>query len=386
MKETAGTTGADSAGLLVEKKQLDVVDEGEAFQLESGASLREITVAYETIGELSPERDNVVLIVHALSGDAHVAGRHSPDDADPGWWDAFVGPGKPIDTDKYFVLCSNVLGGCGGTTGPGSINPATGKRWGIDFPVVTVGDMVRVQARLLDKLGIEKVLSVIGGSMGGMQALEWPISFPERVRSCIVIASTACLSAQSIAFNAVGRNAIINDPRWNGGDYYADGEPLKGLGIARMVGHITYLSEESMRAKFGRALRDAERIAYGFDSEFAVETYLDHQGSRFVERFDANSYLYISRAMDYYDPASRHGSLEKAFSRTDARFVVISYAGDWLFPTYQSWEIVGALLAAGKHVGFVELESRYGHDAFLIEKEPLATLVSGLLDTVQGGK
>ncbi len=371
---------------LAQRASMQVVEPGERFELESGAHLSPITVAYETLGELSRTKDNVILIAHALSGDAHVAGRYRPDEAAVGWWDDFVGPGRAIDTDRYFVICSNVLGGCRGTTGPGSINVATGRRYGMSFPTVTIGDMVRVQARLLDRLGIDRVAAVIGGSMGGMQAIEWAISFPERVGSAIVIASTSRLSAQSIAFNAVGRNAITSDPRWCGGDYYDNGEPLGGLAVARMIGHITYLSDSSMQEKFGRALREAEKLSYGFDSEFAVETYLDYQGAKFVERFDGNSYLYITKAMDYYDPAAECSSLAEALAPSKARWLVVSYTGDWLFPTAQSRELVDALLVGRKRVSFVELESAYGHDAFLLEYEPLATIVSGFIQSVRDGK
>ncbi len=350
------------------------------LKLDCGRELGPITVAYETYGQLNPDKDNVILICHALSGDAHVAGKHHPDDRKPGWWDNMIGPGKGIDTNKYFVICSNVIGGCKGTTGPNSINPETGKPYGLQFPIVTITDMVKVQKALLDYLGIKKILSVIGGSMGGMQVLEWVVDFPEMVVSAIPIATTAQLSAQAIAFNAVGRHAILADPNFNDGRYYGKTPPAKGLAIARMVGHITYLSEKSMHQKFGRTLRYNNNYKYDFESEFSVETYLDYQGQRFVERFDANSYLYITKAMDYFDLPGRFGSLEKTFENTDARFLVVSFSSDWLFPPEQSKQIVCALIRNNKDVSYCNIESPYGHDAFLLEPEVLGKLISGFLD------
>lgn len=369
----------DSVGIV--KTQYAELFTKDKLKLDCGRELGPITVAYETYGELSAEKDNAILICHALSGDAHVAGRHSPEDKKPGWWDNMVGPGKGIDTNKYFVICSNVLGGCKGTTGPGSINPETGRPYGLEFPMITISDMVRVQKALMDYLGITQLLSVIGGSMGGMQVLEWAVSYPEKVFSAIPIATTSQLSAQAIAFNAVGRNAILADPDFNDGQYYDKRPPARGLAIARMVGHITYLSEESMHRKFGRTLRYNSDYKYDFSSEFAVETYLDYQGQRFVERFDANSYLYITRAMDYFDLAGKYGSLEEAFSRTDARFLIISFSSDWLFPPEQSRRIVRALLRNKKDVSYCNVHSLYGHDAFLLEPEVLGSLISGFLDS-----
>jgi homoserine O-acetyltransferase len=352
------------------------------FKLESGKTLGPITVAYETYGTLSPKKDNVVLIVHALSGDAHAAGKNAPEDKKVGWWDDMVGPGKAFDTTKYCVVCSNCLGGCKGTTGPSSVNPATGKPYAMSFPVITVEDMVRVQAALLDHLGIEQVLAVVGGSMGGMQALQWTVSFPRRVRSVIAIASTARLTAQGIAFNAVGRNAIVSDPNWNGGDYYGREVPASGLAIARMVGHITYLSDESMHAKFGRELRNAEDYRYEIGPEFQVESYLNHQGEAFVQRFDANSYLYITKAMDYFDLTGKYGSLANAFKDVYSRFLVIAYSTDWLYPTYQSKEIVQSLMNLDKAVTFCEIQSRHGHDSFLLEVDALTRIIGSFLAEV----
>lgn len=373
-----------SAGI-VETKFFTFAHPPDGFKLESGKTIGPITVAYETYGRLSPRKDNVILIVHALSGDAHVAGKHSTDSRKTGWWDDMVGPGKAFDTTKYFVVCSNCLGGCQGTTGPSCINPATGKPYGMAFPIITIEDMVRVQAALLDYLGVEKVLTVVGGSMGGMQALQWAVSFPHRVRSVTPIASTPRLTAQSIAFNAVGRNAIVSDPNWNNGDYYGrsrENGPAKGLAIARMIGHITYLSDESMHAKFGRELRNADDYKYEFEPEFQVETYLNHQGESFVERFDANSYLYITKAMDYFDLVGKYGSLTNAFKETAARFLVIAYSTDWLYPTYQSKEIVQALMNLNKDVTFCEIQSRHGHDAFLLEWEALTRIIRSFLAEV----
>jgi len=330
---------------------------------------------------INDAQDNAVLICHALTGNAHVAGYHSPTDKKPGWWEIMVGPGKAIDTNKYFVICSNFLGGCSGTTGPSSINPETGKPYGLDFPIFTIGDMVNVQKLLLDKLDIEQLLCVIGGSMGGMQVLQWTIAYPDFVKSAIVAASTTRLSAQAIAFDAVGRNAIIADQGFAGGQYHDNDEPLRGLGIARMIGHITYLSEEGMHQKFGRELRSADEYSYDLENEFSVETYLDHQGQTFVARFDANSYIYITKAMDYFDVVGEYGSLEHAFNNSNSRFLVVSITSDWLFRPSQSEDILDALLACGKDVSYCNIKSPYGHDAFLLEPKTLGALIQGFVDS-----
>ena len=355
--------------------------EGDAFPLDCGKALPgPIQVAYETYGRLSPERDNAVLIVHALSGDAHVAGRHSKEDVKPGWWNDMVGPGKAFDTDKYFVVCSNVLGGCKGTTGPCSIDPETRQPYGISFPVVTIGDMVRVQKALIDHLGIDRLLTVVGGSMGGFQVLEWAIMYPEHVASIIPIATCSRLSAQGIAFNAVGRHAILSDPNWKDGRYLScDLAPDSGLGIARMVGHITYLSAEGMRQKFGRRLHYQDTYQFDLASEFDVETYLNYQGDRFVERFDANTYLYITKAMDYFDLHQKYGSLEQAFERIACRVLSISFTSDWLFSAEENQEMVNVLMRQGKDVSYCNVVSNYGHDAFLLEHETEGRLISGFL-------
>jgi homoserine O-acetyltransferase len=332
-------------------------------------------VAYETYGKLNDVQDNAVLICHALSGNAHVAGRNSPDDKKPGWWDVMIGPGKGIDTNKYFVICSNFLGGCSGTTGPSSINPKTNKPYGLDFPIITVADMVRVQKLLLDKLGIKKLLAVIGGSIGGMQVLDWAIRYPDFVKAALPIAATTHLSAQSIAFDTVGRNAILADPNFSGGNYDDEKSPDRGLSIARMIGHITYLSEQGMREKFGRKLKGSDQYSYDFNSEFAVETYLDYQGQSFVERFDANSYLYITKASDYFDLEKDYGSLAEAFANTKSRFLIISFASDWLFTSAQSRAMVDALAAANKDVSYCDIASPYGHDAFLLEPQVLGRFI-----------
>ena len=360
---------AGSVGI-VRTQTVTLFEPPDVLRLECGQTLGPIEVAYETYGQLNADRSNAVLICHALSGDAHVAGYHSIEDRKPGWWDIMVGPGKGIDTNRYFVICSNVLGGCRGTTGPSSINPRTGRPWGLDFPVVTIEDMVKVQKRLIEYLGITRLLAVVGGSMGGMQVLEWAVRYPESVAAAIPVATTARLNAQSIAFNAVGRSAILADPDFAGGQYRVHGTvPENGLAIARMVGHITYLSEEGMHEKFGRQLRHAAKYAYDFNSEFSVETYLDHQGRAFVERFDANSYLYITKAVDYYDLSARAASLAEAFARTQARFLVISFSSDWLFPPEQSRDIVNALVANHAPVSYCNVQSNCGHDAFLLEHE-----------------
>jgi homoserine O-acetyltransferase len=348
--------------------------------LESGKKLGPITVAYETYGVLNREKTNAVFICHALSGDAHVAGKHSSSDTTVGWWNDMVGPGKAFDTDIYFVICANVLGGCKGTTGPNSINPATKKPFGLAFPVISIADMVRVQKELIDHLGIVRLHCVVGGSMGGMQALEWGIRYSEKVRSVIAIATTPKLSPQSIAFDEVGRNAIMKDPDWQKGDYYdRDKAPNNGLAIARMIGHITYLSDESMRTKFGRRLQEREKLGYDFSSEFEVESYLRHQGDKFVERFDANTYLYLSKAMDYFDLEAQYGTVTKAFEKTQSKFMIISFTSDWLFPAYQSKEIVKALIANDKDVSYCNIESPCGHDAFLLEFGQLTRITKGFL-------
>jgi len=374
--EPAPKKGNFSNGVgIVQTQMVRLVEPEQPLELECGKRLAPIDVAYETYGQLNETGDNAVLICHALSGDAHVAGCHSPDDRKPGWWDNMVGPGKGIDTNKYFVICSNFLGGCTGTTGPSSINPATQKPYGLDFPIITIGDMVKVQKMLLDELGIKKLLAVIGGSIGGMQVLQWAIQYPDFVKAAIPAATTTHLGAQSIAFDAVGRNAILADANFASGQYKGKEAPDKGLAIARMIGHITYLSEQGMRRKFGRQLRDADKYSYDFNSEFAVETYLEHQGQTFVERFDANSYLYITKAADYFDLQKEYGSLRKAFANVKSRFFVVSFASDWLFTPEQSRAIVDALAANRKDVSYCDIDSSYGHDAFLLETDALGTFL-----------
>jgi homoserine O-acetyltransferase len=365
---------------IVDTKTIRLIEPEQPLKLQCGKTLAPVDVAYETYGELNEAGDNVILICHALSGNAHVAGQNSPDDRKPGWWDVMVGPNKGIDTGKYFVICSNFLGGCSGTTGPSSINPSTGKRYGLDFPIITIADMVKVQKILLDKLGIKKLLAVIGGSIGGMQVLQWAIEYPDFVKSAIPIATTSHLGAQSIAFDAVGRNAILADPNFEGGHYSGENGPDRGLAIARMIGHITYLSEQGMREKFGRQLRNSDSYSYDINSEFAVETYLDYQGQSFVERFDSNSYLYITKAADYFDLGKDYGSLRKAFANTKSRFLIISFASDWLFTPAQSGAIVNALVANDKDVSYCDITSPYGHDAFLLEPDVLGSFISGFLE------
>ena len=371
--------GQNSVGI-VQTDSLRVAEAAEPLELECGKKLAPIDVAYETYGQLDENGNNAILICHALSGNAHVAGYNSPSDKKPGWWDEMVGPGKGIDTNRYFVICSNFLGGCSGTTGPSSINPATGKPYGLDFPIITIADMVRVQKLLLDKLGIKKLLAVIGGSIGGMQVLQWMIDYPDFVQAAIPVATTTHLGAQSIAFDAVGRHAILADASFADGQYQDKEGPNRGLAIARMIGHITYLSEHGMREKFGRSLRHTDRYGYDFSSEFSVETYLDYQGQSFVERFDANSYLYITKAADYFDLQKEHGSLKRAFANVRARSLVVSFASDWLFTPAQSRAIVEALAANRKDVTYCDVASAYGHDAFLLETETLGAFISCFLD------
>jgi homoserine O-acetyltransferase len=347
--------------------------------LDSGLQLSPLDIAYETYGALNANRSNAVLICHALSMDQYVASDH-PVTGKPGWWLGMVGPGKPIDTDRFFVICANVLGSCMGTTGPRSINPASGRPWGMSFPVITIADMVRAEIALLDALQIERLFAAVGGSMGGMRVLELAAAHPERLENAIVIASAARHTAQNIAFHEVGRQAIMADPNWNGGNYYDGEPPSKGLAVARMAAHITYLSEEGLTAKFGRKLQDRDAVSFGFDADFQIESYLRHQGIRFVERFDANSYLYITRAMDYFDmAASRGGRLADAFAGTTTRFCLVSFTSDWLYPTAETRSIVHALNAVGAPVSFVEIDSPHGHDAFLLDAPEMDAVIAGFL-------
>jgi len=376
----------DKAGVsvgLVKKKSYTFAEPPNEMILECGAKLGPITIAYETCGKLNDDKSNAVLICHALSGDSHVAGYYSEDDSKPGWWDIMVGPGKGIDTDKYFIICSNILGGCMGSTGPCTYHPKTVEPYGHDFPVVTIGDMVRAQKALLGHLGIKKILSVIGGSIGGMQVLEWGVRYPEMVVSAVPLATTTRHSALAIAFNEVARQAIMTDPNWNNGDYYAGPKPDIGLAVARMIGHITYLSDESMRLKFGRRLQDKSDFSFNFDADFQVESYLRYQGAKFVDRFDANSFLYITKAADYFDLEKQHGSgsTVKAFSKTRAKFLVVSFTSDWLYPTYQSKSMVKAMKKNGLDVSFCEIEAQWGHDAFLLPSERLTLLLRSFLES-----
>lgn len=352
-----------------------------ALPLDCGVTLMNVDVAYETYGTLNAEKSNAILVLHAFSGDAHAAGI-SKTSGQPGWWSAMIGAGLAFDTERYFVISSNVLGGCRGTTGPSSIDLATGEPYAMKFPVITISDMVRLQKMLIDYLGIERLLAVAGGSMGGMQALEWAVAYPESVAAAIPIAATTKHSAQQIAFNEVGRQAIMSDPDWNEGNYYHLRPPARGLTVARMVGHITYMSDASMRQKFGRRLRDKDAFGFDFSVDFEVESYLRYRGSQFVSRFDANSYLYITKAMDYFDVSSGHTSLGEAFERDGVRFLVMSFTSDWLYPTYQSLELVGALRSRNIDVAFCELSSTYGHDAFLLETKEQSEMISGFLQSV----
>ncbi|HEV2604461.1 MAG TPA: homoserine O-acetyltransferase [Microvirga sp.] len=353
----------------------------EALMMDAGIALVPWQIAYQTYGTLNAERSNAVLICHALTGDQHVANRN-PVTGKPGWWETMVGPGRPIDTDRFFVVCANVIGGCMGTTGPASTNPATGRPYALEFPVVTIRDMVRAQAALIDRLGIESLFCVVGGSMGGMQVLQWAASYPERVFAALPIATAARHSAQNIAFHEVGRQAVMADPDWRRGRYQEEGaRPSKGLAVARMGAHITYLSEVALHRKFGRNFQDRQAPTFSFDADFQIESYLRHQGMAFVERFDANSYLYVTRAMDYFELAAEHGGvLANAFKGTRTRFCVISFTSDWLFPTSDSRAVMHALNAAGASVGFVEIESDKGHDAFLLEEPEMFAACQGFID------
>ena len=351
------------------------------LELESGEKFGPITLAYETYGKLNSEKSNAILIHHALTGDAHAAGFH-PGDKDPGWWDNMIGPGKAFDTEHYFIICSNVLGGCKGSTGPASINPITGRPYGLQFPVITIKDMVNAQRHLIDYLGIDKLLTVVGGSMGGMQALQWVVSYPDRVQSVIPVATTANHSPQQIAFNEVGRQAIMADPNWNEGNYYGKDLPAKGLSVARMVGHITYMSDVSMSEKFGRKFKNTKQ-PFKFSPEFEVEGYLQYRGDNFIKRFDPNSYLYITKAIDYFDLSNGTG-LREVFKGITAPFLIIAFKSDWLYPAYQSQEIARACKLAGIDAIYCELNSNYGHDAFLVEVDEQAHLIKYFLKRVAG--
>ena len=364
----------DSVGI-VETQYFDI---NEPIKLECGKILDDVTVAYETYGELNKDKSNAILICHALTGDAHAAGWHKGD-VKSGWWEIIIGPGKVLDSEKYFIICSNVLGGCKGTTGPMSINPKTGHEYGLDFPVITIKDMVNVQKKLIDSFNINQLYAVIGGSMGGMQVLQWVVSYPKMMKKAIPIATTAISSPQQIAFNEAGRQSIFSDPNWNKGNYYNTGKiPKNGLSVARMIAHITYLSEESMYLKFGRDLQDKDEISYDLSLDFQVESYLHHQGETFVKRFDANSYLFITKAVDLFD-LSINNSLIDGFKDVEAKLQVISVDSDWLYPTEQSTEIVAALNANNVEVSFSEIKSNHGHDAFLLEKGQLNYLLAKFL-------
>jgi homoserine O-acetyltransferase len=356
--------------------------QAQPLKLAGGEELGPITVSYQTYGKLNADKSNVILVCHALTGDQFASGTH-PISGKPGWWQRIIGPGCPLNTDKYFVLCSNVLGGCMGTTGPIETDPDTGGPYGLDFPVITISDMVRAQKMLIDALGIEKLFCVIGGSMGAMQVLEWAAMYPERVFAAAHIAGTARHTAQNIAFHEVGRQAIVADPNWRGGEYYKHQlRPARGLAVARMAAHITYMSETALHRKFGRNLNDRDAVAFGFDADFSVESYLRYQGSAFVDRFDANSYLYITRAMDYFDIAAEHGDgiLANVFKATPVRFGIFSFTSDWLFPTAESRRLVHALNAVSANVGFVEIDTDAGHDAFLLEEPEFFRSLEGFLN------
>jgi homoserine O-acetyltransferase len=368
------TSSTHSVGIV--KTEYFTIDR---FEFRSGKTVGPVTIAYETYGTLNTQKNNAILIAHALSGSAHAAGYQTENDSHPGWWDLYIGPGKPFDTDRYFVICSNIIGGCSGSTGPSSINPATDSPYGLDFPMVTVLDMVNAQSLLIQHLGIKRLLSIAGGSMGGMQALKWAIVYPEMVSSVIAIATSASLSAQGIALNEVGRQAIMNDPNWNGGNYFGSKGPDAGLSLARMIGHITYLSEKHMHEKFGRRFKEEDLSVASFKHVFMVESYLHHQGTKFVDRFDANSYLYITKAIDYFDLKKDYGTLHNAFAGVQANFLVISFTSDWLYPSPQSKEIVQALRANGKNVMYTDIETDMGHDTFLLDYDPVKRNITNFL-------
>jgi len=365
---------------IVKEKLFTFANKEAPFTFINGATIPSITLAYETYGTLNSEKNNAILILHALSGTAHAAGLHSKEDKHPGWWENHIGPNKPFDTNKYFIISSNVIAGCDGSTGPKSINPETGKPYAMDFPLTTIADMVNAQKKLIEHLQIKKLLAVAGGSMGGMQALQWSISFPEMTNSVIALATSASLSAQGIALNEVGRQAIINDPNWNNGNYYDSDSPDAGLSLARMIGHITYLSEKLMHEKFGRKIKDSKLQKKIINPEFSVESYLHYQGFKFVNRFDANSYLYITKAIDFFDLKSDfHDNLTDAFEHVKSNFLIISFSSDWLYPSFMAKEITKALRVNGKNVIFTEIETDKGHDAFLLENPLMEKNISNFL-------
>ncbi|MGA2774862.1 MAG: homoserine O-acetyltransferase [Candidatus Omnitrophota bacterium] len=368
------TYKTESVGTL-KQEYFSFAEGSDGLKLDSGQSLGPITLSYETYGELNTDKSNAILVEHALSGDAHAAGFHEGD-KDPGWWDVLVGPNKALDTNKYFVICSNVIGGCKGSTGPASINPKTSNYYGLDFPVITIADMVRAQKYLIDHLGIKKLLCIIGGSMGGMQVLQWVATYPKHVQSAIPIATTLKHSPQQIAFDEVGRQAVMADPAWNEGNYYGKAKPERGLAVARMIGHITYMSDKSMEEKFSRRLK-AQDYSFKFATDFEVEGYLRYRGDNFVKRFDANSYLYLTKAMDYFDLSG--SKLIPKDKDIDLRFLVISFKSDWLYPSYQSQEIARALKLRGQDATYCEINSTYGHDAFLLEVEEETHLIKHFL-------
>jgi homoserine O-acetyltransferase len=378
----SGVPGLKKQGLgIVETKHFTIAGPPDELVLESGQKLGPITLTYETYGELDKKRCNAILVLHAFSGDAHAAGYHKGEEK-PGWWDDMIGPGKAIDTDVYYVICSNVIGGCKGSTGPSSINPASGEPYALDFPVITIADMVNAQRLLIDHLGIDKLLCVVGGSMGGMQALQWVAAYPDRIRSAIPIATALKHSPQQIAFNEVGRQAVMADPAWNHGNYYGKSRPERGLAIARMIGHITYMSDKSMETKFSRKLKEKD-YSYGFQTDFEVEGYLKYQGDSFVKRFDANSYLYITKAIDYFDLSGQ--KLIPTGKNIDVRFLVIAFQSDWLYPSYQSQEIVRKLKMRHMDATYIEIRSTYGHDAFLLEVEEQTMLMRPFLNRLYYG-
>jgi homoserine O-acetyltransferase len=363
------------------ESELVVFPADEPLRLDSGQEIAPLAIAYQTYGTLNADKSNAILICHALTGDQHAANRH-PVTCKGGWWETLVGPAKPVDTERFFVICANILGGCMGSSGPASTNPATGQPYGLDFPVITIGDMVNAQRRLIDHLGIDKLFSVIGGSMGGMQVLQWCARYKDRVLTAMPIATAPWHTAQNIAFHEVGRQAVMADPDWQGGNYYAAGtRPARGLAVARMAAHITYLSEKALQDKFGRGFQNRDARSFSFDADFKIESYLRHQGSTFVDRFDANSYLYITRAMDYFDLEAEYGGLlANAFRCTKTQFCVISFTSDWLYPTRDNKEIVKALNGVAANVSFVEIESDKGHDAFLLEEPEFFNAVRGFLN------